>query len=137
MRWLTRAKVEQEIRQMVCSPVERIEQPHLDVGVGIEDIETEVLAGEIEVVEQHADAHATVGRIEQGREQLPARRIAVPQEILDVDRLLGRGGKGVTAGKGFPARSHQLEARRSRMRGDLWRGKPSQRGRLGIGERGR
>ena len=43
-------------------PGKRIEDPHLDVGVLPQVHEAPVLARGVEVVDQHAHAHAAIGR---------------------------------------------------------------------------
>ena len=69
--------------------VEGIEQPHLDVGVGIRGGEPKLLVGGVDVVDQQAHAHPAFGGGQQRSGDQLAGGVVVEQVILHVQRAGG------------------------------------------------
>src|SRR5262249_55118875 len=130
-------EVEEEIRQVAHPPIEWVEEAKLDVAMCCEHGETRILPLEMEVIEQYPHAHAAIGSIKQRRKQVPAARVGVPQEILDIDCFLRGGGKSVAADKCFAARAHERKTRLSWMGRELGGGELAKRRRLRVRERRR
>jgi hypothetical protein len=67
---------------------ERVEEPYLDVRVRGKTGEERVGAGGVEVVHQQPHAHAAVGRIAQGTQQVAAGLVVLHKVVLHVDGAL-------------------------------------------------
>ena len=67
-----------------------IEQPDLEVRVGIEREQMGVVRRGTEIVQQQAHAHAAIGRAQQPLREQPAGLVAVPDVVLHIETLLGR-----------------------------------------------
>ena len=83
------AKVAEVAERLEPAVRERIEQPNLDIVVAIQRSDRRVEPRDAVVVEQKPHAHATLGGTPQVLEQQVARRIAVPDVVLHVERPLG------------------------------------------------
>src|SRR5690606_37510350 len=71
----------------------RIEHTHLDARVRAERFELRVASADCEVVQQKAASDTTVGRFDHVPHQLTAGHVVLPDEVLDIQRLLGKARK--------------------------------------------
>jgi hypothetical protein len=62
---------------------------HLDVWMGVQSGQREVVGAGVHVVQQQAHAHAAVGRAHQFARQHPAGQVVVPDVVLHVEAALG------------------------------------------------
>ena len=63
----------------------RIEDAHVDQRVAVEGEDGGVLAARVDIVEQHAHAHAAIGRAQQFAHQQASRYVVVPDVVLQVE----------------------------------------------------
>ena len=89
----------------------RIEQAHLNIGVGIEAQHQGIQAIGIVVVEQQAHFHAAVGRLHQGMGEQLARHIVVPNVVLQIQRVFSRLYQACASGKRVVAVRQGVNAR--------------------------
>jgi hypothetical protein len=115
---------------------ERVVQAHLDVRVRGERCEGVVEALGVRVVEQHAHAHAALGRTPQLLEQQIAGLIGVPDVVLHVEAPLRCGGEEHARGEGVAAEEQAVNAGRAGMRGYGRRNGLPDRRCARIGQRG-
>jgi hypothetical protein len=92
-----------EVRHVVAYPPapvgEGIEQPQLDVGVRVQGGEQGVEALGVDVVQQHAHAHAAFGCIPQRAREKGAADVRVPDVVLHVDAALAACASACRAAK--------------------------------------
>ena len=82
---------------------EGVEQADLDVRVGVEGRDRRVAVLEVDVVDQDAHPDATVGGAKESINQDAPGRIALPDEVLDVEGPLRQIGEDHARGEGRAA----------------------------------
>ena len=107
----------------------RIEDPQFDIRVSGERPDLRFATERAGVVEQHANPHAAIGRLEQRLDQQLAGIVALNEEVLDVQRSSGGFRHFHPQQETLDANRQQLEAGRSRMLG-LCRGQLLSQARL-------
>ena len=103
MRRLAREKSVRKPNSLGLRGTNGIEEPHLDVGMGVERGQRRVDAAGAVVVQQQPHPHAALGGVAQGVEQQRARRILVPDVVLDVERAVGGPRQERPRGEGIAA----------------------------------
>ncbi len=93
-----------------------IEQPHLDIGVGREVGEHDVVAGGVEIVDQQAHAHAARRRVAQLAQEAVADRIAVHLVVLRIDRSHGAARQRQARVERIVAGGQDAKARQAALR---------------------
>ena len=89
---------------------ERVEQPHLDVRMGIQRVEHVDRPSGVDVVHQQAHAHAAIRRRQQPLRHQPASRVVVEDVVLQVERMLRVVGQRHPAHQCVGAAREQTEA---------------------------
>ena len=137
MRRLTRPKSVTEIDDAKAAMHERIEEPHLDVGMRVERGDRLVHAARVLVVEQQAHPHAALGRLPQRLAQQPAGGIAAQDVVLHVEAALGGAREQHARGERVAAVAERMDAGLARMRGLQRRDGAAEARAAGVGERAR
>ena len=88
----------------------RIEYPDFDVRVLLQVHEAPVLARGVEVIHEHAHAHAAIGGAAHMLQKDPGGFILMNDVVLDVERALGVIGEREQTVEGFLARDQQPDA---------------------------
>jgi hypothetical protein len=102
--------VEQAAEGGVARAGQRVEQPHLDVRDEGQAQHQRVAPGGVEVVEQHAHAHAAFGRRAQPAHEAAGAGVGVDGVVLQVQRLLGALDQREPAAVGGLRAAQQQEA---------------------------
>jgi len=93
-----------------------IEQPDLDVGVGIDAKQDFVIGLRTNVVEQHTHPHPAVRRAQQSVGEKAPAQVVVPDVVLDIQRTLRRIGQDDACQQGIDAASQRAKATLARVR---------------------
>ena len=96
--------------------LERIEEPDLNVGMGVERGNPVVQTGGVVVVEQQPHTHATIGGAVERLEQQRSGHVVVPDVVLHVQRMLGGTGEQHACREGVETFLQGEHARLARMR---------------------
>jgi hypothetical protein len=107
-----------EVEEPRLAHRQRVVQPDFDVPMRVEGGNRFVQPAGIRVVEQDAHAHAALrGSPHRVVQQVPG-LVAVPDVVLDVERLVGGGRKQHACGKRVCRRRERVNAGLARMRRD-------------------
>ena len=113
---------------------QRVEHAQLDVRSGGQAGQQRVFAGGVQIVHQHAHAHAAGGGVAQLTQELPARRVVGDLVVLCVDRLFRGTGQGDAGLECLVAGGQQAHARQ--VAAAFGRGRGGHRGEAGVGHVG-
>ena len=98
-------------RQQVLPPGRKgVEQPDLDIGVGVQRQQQRVFASGVQVVEDQAHAHAAQRGVAQRAQQVAAGLVVVDLVVLDVERAFGAARQFQPRLQRVLAGRHQAEA---------------------------
>ena len=128
-------EVSQEIEPAAVAIDERVVEPHVDVGMRVERGNGGIESLGIEVVEQQAYPHPPLGRLPERLEQHVADVVAVPDEVLHVQRPFCGACEYNARGKRIAGVGQPMDARHSRIRCDARRNRAaeSRRRRVDVG----
>jgi hypothetical protein len=114
---------------------EGVVQAQLDVRVRVERGEHRVEPGVVGVVDQQAHAHAAFGGLPHRLPQQRADRVAVPDEVLHVERAFRQAGEQHAGREGIVRVFEWHEAGQARMLRQPRRHRLAQPGLRGVGQR--
>jgi hypothetical protein len=129
-------EVDQVAQRPPAPLAEGIEQPHLDVGLGLQRGQQRVHALGVVVVEQQPHPHAALGRAVQRLHQQAARGVGAPDVVLHVEGALGGVGDQHPGREGVVAVVQRDDAGLAGMRGDGLADGLREAGVVGVGGRG-
>lgn len=93
-------------------------------------------ADRVHVIEQQAHAHPSLCRLPECLKHEVADMVAIPDEVLRVERLLRGGGEQDARGEGIPGIGHRTNPGLGRMRSDTGRDRAAEPCVRRVGERG-
>ena len=136
MRRLTRAKSVRKLSARTPRWVERVVEAHLDVRMCVECRDRRVEPRGVHVVEQQAHAHAALRGPPERLEEQMARRVAVPDVVLHVERAVRDPGEQDACREGIARIRKREDAGLARMRGNVRGDRAAQPRPRGVGQRG-
>lgn len=114
---------------------EGIEEPDLDIRVGIERGQRRIQPDGVVVIQQQANAHAPVGGGAQTIEQQGARHVPVPDVVLDVECTVRSPDQQCPRSKRIARVGQQVDTRIAGIGRHPWRQRLAQARRAGVGRR--
>ena len=137
MRRFTRVKSVTKLSARASRLDERVVQAHLDVRMRVERGEGRIEPLRIQVVEQQPHAHPPLGRLPERLEQQVADLVAVPDEVLRVERLFGGVGEQDARGERIAGVGQRMDARLAGIRGDAGRDRAAEPSSRRVSQSGR
>ena len=129
-------EVGQEVERAGVATDDRVVEAHLDVRMRVERGDGRIEPLRVQVVEQQAHAHPTLGRLPERLEQQVADLVAMPDEVLHVERLFRGVGEQDARGERIAGVGKRMDARLAGIRSDAWRDRAAEPRPRRVGESG-